>query len=192
MKPYLAKRNYRSNSEAIQRISSRYGLAKVIGINEDSILEEFIDFEIVPLGPKNLGSLLKKIHSEKNSSGVSLVHGDFGEHNTTIINGEPMCFDYEYTHFGNPYVDIGKVVLRNCFNEDDFFEFFRNYSNDLPKPENFREGLIYFCDWQNSSRLEKRLPYHEIPLIRKERLKKTNKNNLFSLLDAFKSKINIK
>jgi len=184
MKTYLAKRNYRSNSEAIQRISSRYGVAKVIEINEDSILEEFVDFEIVALGPENLGLLLKKIHSERNSSGIPLVHGDFGEHNTTIINKELRCFDYEYAHFGNPYVDIGKVVLRSCFDEDDFFEFFINYSNDLPKPENFKEGLIYFCDWQNSLRLEKMLPYHEIPLIRKERLKKTNKNNLLSLFDA--------
>ena len=191
MKTYLAKRNYRSDFEAIKKIS-KYGVARVIKINEHSILEEFVDFEIVPLGPKNLGSLLRKIHSEKSSLGISLVHGDFGEHNTTMINNEPKCFDYEYAHFGNPYTDIGKVVLRSCSNENDFLDFFMNYSGGLPKPENFREGLIYFCDWHHLIRLEKGLPYHEVPLIRKSRLEKSDGKNLLSLLDAFKSEIKLK
>ena len=163
MKTYMAKRNHRSDPEAIQRIS-KYGVMGVKGINKHYIIEEFVDFEIFPLGPKNLALLLKDIHSEKNSFGISLVHGDFGEHNTTMINGKMKCFDYEYAHFGNPYVDIGKVVLRNCSSESDFIEFFMNYLGDLPKPEDFRDGLIYFCNWHHMIRLEKELPYHEVPL----------------------------
>ena len=190
MKTYLAKRDHMSSSEAIQRIS-KYGLAKVLKINEDSILEEFVDFKVVPLGPKNLGSLLRKIHSEKDSSGISLVHGDFGEHNTTIINGESICFDYEYTHFGNIYSDIGKVVLRDCSGWQEFTDFFICYNGVLPDSNEFKEGLIYFCDWQNSLRLEKEVPYSEVPLVRKNRLLRIKDKNLGRILEAFKSEVKL-
>jgi len=191
MKTYLAKRNHKSDSEAI-KIISKYGVAKVLEINRDSILEEFVDFKVVPLGPKNLGSLLRKIHSEKDSSGISLVHGDFGEHNTTRINGEPKCFDYEYAHFGNTYSDIGKVVLRNCDGWESFADFFIYYNKKLPDPEEFKEGLIYFCDWQSSLRLEKDVPYSEVPLVRKNRLLRIKDKNLCRILEAFKSGVNLK
>ncbi len=190
MKTYIAKRNHRSEPEAIQRLS-KYGIAKVFEITESQIFEEYVNFEVIPLGPKNLGSLLKKIHSEKNSLGTSLVHGDFGEYNTTIINGESKCFDYEYAHFGNTYADIGRVVLRDCSSENDFVDFFANYFRLMPKPDILRKGLIYFCDWQYMLRSEKGLPYANVPLIRKGRLKKA-RDDLNEILDLFKSEVKLK
>ena len=191
MKIYIAKRNYRSEPEAILRLSN-HGVARVLEINENSIIEEFIDFEKRKLGLKRLGHLLNKIHSERNHLGISLVHGDFGEHNATLINNEPKCFDYEYAHFGNVYADIGRVVLRDCDSWEDFTYFFSCYTGKIPKPEEFREGLIYFCNWQSSLRADKKLQYSEVPLYRKSRLNKVNGKDLGKILEAFKSEVKLR
>jgi len=190
MRNYIGKRNYRSEPEAISRLSN-YGVAKVLKINETNIIEEFVRFNVRKLGPKKLGALLNKIHSETNTLGQSLVHGDFGEHNTTILHSEPKCFDYEYAHFGDIYADLGKVILRDCNNWEGFTDFFSCYAGEIPHAKELKRGLIYFCDWQNSLRIEKQLPYSEVPLHRKNRLRKVKSKSLMEILDAFKSEVRL-
>lgn len=191
MKTHIAKRNFRSDPKAIKLISKKYGLAKVLKIGENYILEEFIDFKRIHPTLEQMSSLLKRIHSEKNEYNVPLVHGDFGPHNTTLINGKIKCFDYEYSHFGNIYSDIGRVLLRNCDNLKDINFFFNIYAETFPEMYKLKKGLIYFCNWQYELRKEKNLPYKEVPLIRAERIKKT-KNSLNEIMDAFKSEVKIK
>ena len=191
MRTYIAKRNFRSEEEAIKRISSKFGLAKVLKIWDDYLLEEFVDFKQINPSLNQLSFLLKRIHSEKNVVGLSLVHGDFGEHNVTIINGETKCFDYEYSHFGNIYTDIGRVVLRRCNNFDEVNTFFDIYSDGFPSNDKLKNGLIYFCNWQYELRKEKNLPYQQVPLIRAEKIKKIN-NDLSEILYAFKSRVDTK
>jgi RIO-like serine/threonine protein kinase len=190
MRLYTAKRNYRSDPEAIRKLS-KYGVAKVFEIGEDYLLEEFVDFENIKLGPAKLGQLLKKIHGESNEKGIPLIHGDFGEHNTTVIENESLCYDYEYARFGEKYSDTGRVILRDCPETIDVEEFFHHYSGRLPPMEELSEGLKYFCDLQNAYRIEKELPFADVPLIRKERLNKNKHLNLVSILDAFKSKVRL-
>jgi len=191
MKTHLAKRNFRSEKEAIKKISSKFGVTKVLKIGKDYILEKFVDFNYKKLSLSQLSILLKEIHSEKNNSYLPLVHGDFSSQNTTLYLGEPKCFDYEYSHFGNAYVDIGRVLLRDCNDFKDVKMFFDIYSGNIPNLNLLKDGLIYFCDWQNSLRLEKNLLFEKVPLIRKERIKQAS-NNLEEIIEAFKSEVKIK
>ncbi len=188
MKTYIAKRNFRSEEEAIKEISQRFGLARVLEIEKDYLLEEFINFEKIDLSLGQLSYLLKNIHSVKNNSGVSLVHGDFSQHNTTLFEGTAKCFDYEYCHFGNVYADVGRVLLRECGNFEDTELFFNIYSGGFPKSEELKDGLIYFCNWQHELRKEKNLPYQDIPLIRSKRIENVS-NKLEDILNAFKSEV---
>lgn len=188
MKKFRAKRSISSNKEAIKRVS-KYGIAKVLEINEKEIIEEHVNFELNYVNPKNLGKLLRKIHSEKNKHGENLVHGDFGEHNTTIFYGKPKCFDYEHAHFGNTYADIGRVILRDCNTFDEIGNFFKNYSGKIPDPKEMKKGLSYFCEWQHDLRDEKGVAYKHIPLIRKDRLDKTNTNDFKKIIKNFKAEI---
>jgi len=191
MKTYIAKRNFRSDKEAIKLISERYGFPKVIEIGNDYILEEFVEFKNIYPSLNQMSSLLKNIHSEKNLNKEPLVHGDFGAHNTILVNGEVKCFDYEYSHFGNVYADIGRVLLRGCKNVDDVYSFFNTYSNSIPDIEELKEGLIYFCNWQHDLRKEKELQYQKVPLIRASRILNSD-NNLENIIKAFKEEVSIK
>lgn len=190
MKTHTAKRNFRSEHEAIKEISSRFGLAKVLEIGEDYLLEEFIDFEKIDISLDQLSYLLRNIHSIRNTHGSSLVHGDFSKHNTTLFNGNPKCFDYEYSHFGNVYSDVGRVLLRECRNFRDAVLFFDIYSEGFPESDELRDGLIYFCNWQYELRKEKSLPYQDVPLIRSKRVEDAC-NKLEDILNAFKSEVKI-
>jgi hypothetical protein len=188
MKTYVAKRNFRSEEEAIKKISSRFGLAKVLEIGNDYLLEEYVEFEKIDLSLDQLSYLLKDIHSIRNNSGLYLVHGDFSQHNTTLFEGNAKCFDYEYSHFGNTYADVGRILLRECRGFKDTELFFNIYSNGFPKCDELKEGLIYFCNWQNELRKEKNLPYQEVPLIRGKRIEKV-RNKLEDILNAFKFEV---
>ncbi len=188
MKTYIAKRNFRSDEEAIKEISSRFGLAKVLEIGKYYLLEEFINFEKIDLSLDQLSYLLKNIHSVRDNSGFSLVHGDFSQHNTTLFDGNEKCFDYEYSHFGNVYADVGRVLLRECGDFEDAELFFNIYSGGFPKSDELKDGLIYFCNWQHELRKEKNLPCQDVPLIRGKRIENVC-NKLEDILNAFKSEV---
>ena len=132
MKPkiFLGKRSKFSDSEAIFMIS-KYGIARVIDITEDKIVEEFIEFEKTNLTLLELATLAREIHQNKRD-GQSLVHGDFGLNNTTIYRGVPKCYDYEHVHFGNKYVDLGRVVLRSCKSIEEVETFLERYNGRMP------------------------------------------------------------
>jgi hypothetical protein len=190
MKTFIAKRSPFSTEDAIRKISSRWGLAKVIEIGKDHIVEEHVNFQYKKPSLKKMAQLLKEIHSETNISGVNLVHGDFSFQNVTILDGDIKCFDYEHSHFGNPYADIGRIILRGCGNILEALNFFGEYSGSVPEPEILREGLIYFCDWQNLLRETKGLPFAEVPLLRKEKIEKAT-NCLENILYSFGSEVKL-
>jgi hypothetical protein len=185
-KIFLARRGKYSHLEAISLIS-KYGVAKVIGINKESIIEEFVRFDKMPLTINQLARLAKQIHANKRNN-LSLVHGDFSSNNTTLFLGVPRCYDYEHAHFGNIYVDIGRVILRDCNSLQEVEYFFKEYRGDVPSMEELISGLIVFCDWQNKLRVEKNAPYQEVPLVRKARLKRAPKD-ITSIINSFKEEV---
>ena len=168
---------------------SRFGLTNVLEIGIDYIIEEFIDFQHIPLSLEQLATLLRDIHSAQSFEGY-LVHGDYSTGNTTLYEGEPCCFDYEYAHFGrdefDAYRDIGRVVLRSCSNMVEADNFFCIYAGSRPDNDSLREGFSRFCDWQHAMRSEKRLPYAEVPLIRKQRIAMA-RNTADDIITAFTS-----
>lgn len=186
-KYFLAKRDPTlSTPKAITKIS-KFGITPVILIGHNYILEKFIKFEYKAPSLKQLAYLLRDIHNNNYSQGT-LVHGDFSKNNTTIYKGNLHCLDYEFSHFGNPYVDIGRIILRECNNEDDINDFFKFYSGGVPPLKLLQEGLSYFCDWQHLIRKRKKFPFQNIPLVRKERISESGKNYK-QILKAFKDKV---
>ncbi|MEK6927922.1 MAG: hypothetical protein AABX11_05825 [Nanoarchaeota archaeon] len=180
------KRSKYSEPEAIMAIS-RFGISNVIEIGADFIIERYIPF--TPFAPTldQLAELTKRIHRTTHEN-KNLVHGDLGFNNATVINTIPKCFDYEHAHFGNLYADLGRILLRCCKSDRDVESFFDIYSGRLPDLEVLRGGLIYFCEWQNLIRSEKKLPFSEVPLKRRERLVKT-RECLKDILKAFKDPV---
>ncbi len=183
-KYFVAKRDPElSEAPAIEKISS-YGVAPVIFVGDSYILEEYVEFYPQKLTLEDSGKLLYEIH--KNTfQGRQLVHGDFGETNTTYVEGNPRCFDYEYTHFGNAYVDLGRVILRICESPEEMIHFFENYTGQIPTPKDLSEGLSSFCDRQNLMRIRKNLASQNIPLIRKNQIAKSKKD-IVSIFNSFK------
>lgn len=181
-KYFIAKRDpVLSDSLAIKEIS-RYGIAPVIFVGDSYILEGYVEFSGRGLKLEDCGNLLSSIHMNK-FEGKSLVHGDFGSSNTTDSDGNPKCFDYEFTHFGDVYRDLGRVILRNCNSPEEMIYFFESYSGKIPSLEELIEGLCSFCDWQNLMR--KNSEFQEIPLIRKRQVK-SSKKNIKAIFNSFK------
>lgn len=185
---FLGKRSCFSDTEAILRIS-KYGLAKIIKIEQDKVIEEFIEFDNKPLDIKQLAYLAKNIHQNKKDL-KSLVHGDLGAYNTTLYKNVPKCYDYEHAHFGNNYSDLGRIILRSCKDVTEVANFFNEYGTGTPNPLELKEGLIYFCNWQHKIRCEKGLSYQQVPLIRKQRLEGASED-LVEILKAFKDEVNL-
>ncbi len=183
------RRSKYSDREAIFDIS-RYGVARVLEVTDSSIVQEFVQFDLMPPNLRQLAELAYKIHSNSNTKG-NLVHGDFGPYNITVSFGDPKCYDYEHTHYGNIYVDLGRVILRSCRDVNEVRDFFTNYSGAIPSTDELREGLISFCEWQHLIRAEKGLLFQEVPLIRRERLFSA-RSELDDLLEAFKSEVVVK
>lgn len=188
-KIFIGKRSKFSNPEAILKISE-YGLAKVIKIEEDKILQEFIEFNKIQLNITQLASLVKIIHQNKKGNDT-LVHGDIGFYNTTLYKGVPKCYDYEHAHFGNAYIDLGRIILRACKNIKEIEIFFNEYCGGIPLNLELKEGFINFCNWQNITRSEKGIPFQQVPLIRKQRLEETS-GDLLEILKAFKDEVQLK
>lgn len=183
----IKKRSFYSEENAI-KVISEFGISQVIEVSNEEILETYNPFEKQFLTLKDYARLAQKIHQTKNH-GVSLVHGDLSRHNTTLINGKIFCFDYEHTHWGNPFADLGRILLRECESyEDSLFFLETYYSNSLPDINELQNGIIYFCDWQHKIRKEKKLEYSEVPLIRKGRVLKTNLD-LENIMYEFKREI---
>lgn len=183
---FIGKRSKFSEPSAIIRIS-KYGIARVLAINQKTIIQEFVEFEKKDLTLNQLANLARQIHSEKDSKGT-LVHGDLSNNNTTLYEGEEKCYDYEHAHFGEPYADIGRIILRSCDGEDQVRDFFIAYSGRMPGTEEIRDGLIYFCNWQHKLRKDKSLSFSDIPLERRNRVMRAGKN--FSrIITAFQARV---
>jgi hypothetical protein len=186
---FLSKRSETlSDASAIERVSD-YGIAKVLWIGKSDILQLFVDFDHIPLNLRELTELMKKIHSNKKND-LTLVHGDFSSHNTTIYHGEAKCFDYEHNHWGNPYIDIGRIVLRECLSEGDIKLLFDNYSGGIPPLEELRFGFIAFCKRQYEMRCEKNQVFQKVPKLRAERLLSSG-STLSEILCAFKDPVRL-
>ena len=186
-KLFLARRSKTlSEVSAIEAIA-QYGFAPIYLIGKDFILQKNIDFTHRALELDQLTNLLRLIHNNINE-GKTLVHGDFGQHNTTFYNGEPRCFDFEYTHWGNPYIDIGRMVLREMGTEEEVIKFFFNYLGNVPRLSELRNGFIAFCQRQYKMRAEKNSKFMYIPLERAKRLSKS-KSNFSDLIKAFRDSI---
>lgn len=185
-KVFIGKRSKYANSEAIIMIS-KYGTARVIEVTNNRIIEENIKFSKIKLDLSQMAYLAREIHqNEKN--GLRLVHGDLSFNNTTLYNGDPKCFDYEHAHFGNIYVDLGRIILRVCSNIEEIKIFFKMYTGSLPLVGDLKKGLATFCDWQHKVRVEKLAPYSNVPLIRKRRVEESPEN-LEDVLNRFKAEV---
>jgi hypothetical protein len=176
-----------SNASAITKISE-YGIARVFYVSATNILQQYLEFTPSNLGLDDLATLIKQIHSVREKQGT-LVHGDFSRQNTTRYQNKPYCFDYEHTHWGDPYIDLGRIVLRECKSEEEVKFFFEKYQGSLPSLYDMREGFISFCQRQYEMRHEKDLDFKEVPMIRGARLKKACNNNLAEILNAFKAPV---
>ena len=183
---FIGKRSRFSEPSAIIRIS-KYGIARVLAINQEEIIQEFVEFEKKDLTLNQLASLARKIHSEKDSKGT-LVHGDLSKGNTTIYGGEEKCYDYEHAHFGEPYADLGRIILRSCNGASQVSDFFTVYSGRTPGIEEIREGLIYFCNWQYKLRKDKGLSFSEVPLERRKRVIRAGKD-FSKIITAFRARV---
>ena len=176
-----------SSPSAIWRMS-KFSLGKIITVTENLILEQYVPFEMRELSLNEMVHLLKRIHSEKNEEGTSLVHGDFSESNTTAYNKSSVIFDSEHVHWDNIYVDLGRLLLRVCKDKNDIATVFNNYFGHIPLVDPVREGLLRFCDWQYMIRKEKDAEHPEISLIRKHNIFTAN-NDLDSVMENFKSEV---
>ena len=183
-KPYfLRKRSKYSDSEAIKLISN-YGISEIIDIDNDFILEEFVNFEKVDLSLDEYVSLLQSIHTN-NKDGLSLVHGDFSKFNTTKLNSLSLVIDYEHAHWGNIYEDLGRIILRETISVDESLSFLESYFKSIPDKQELRNGIVTFCYWQNKIRVEKNIPYSNVPLKRARRVLAAN-NSYDAIINAFK------
>ncbi len=186
-KYFLSKRCEKlSDASAIERVSN-YGVARVLWVGRSEILQQFVDFDLVPLNLKEMAGLMGRIHSNK-QDGLTLVHGDFSNSNTTRHNGDAKCFDYEHSHWGNPYVDIGRMVLRNCVSEKDVDLLFESYYGGMPPLEEMRDGFIAFCQRQYDMRHLKNLAFQVVPKVRAKRLRGCG-STLCEILHAFKDPV---
>ena len=186
---FLSKRSKTfSEPSAIKKVSD-YGIAPVIWVGESNILQPFVNFEPIKPELKNLAEIMKKIHSNKQNN-LTLVHGDFGSHNTTTYLGETKCFDYEYSHWGSPYIDLGRVVLRECKSEEDVNLLLENYFGGIPSLQELKLGFMDFCQRQYEMRREKNQDFQEVPLIRAKRLSKSG-STLAEILHAFKDPVTL-
>lgn len=183
-KKYFIKRRSKYSEDSAIRNIAIYGLSNIIDINSEFILESFVDFTKKDLSLEEYVELLHKIHSN-NEAGLSLVHGDFSKHNTTFYENEPTVFDYEHAHWGDIYVDIGRVILRETESVEESIGFLKIYFGNIPSLAKIRDGIVNFCYWQNKIREEKHLPYSNVPLIRAERVN-SNGNTYSNLIMEFK------
>jgi|SRR3989338_4528158 len=183
---FIGKRSKFSEPAAIIKIS-KYGIAKVLDITHDSIIQEFVDFEKKDLTLNQLANLARKIHLERDIKGI-LVHGDLSNNNTSLYFGEEKCYDYEHAHFGEPYADIGRIILRSCKEVNLTREFFMSYSGIIPEVEELKNGLIYFCNWQYKLRIDKGLPFSSVPLERIKRVINADKD-FDKIISAFCAKV---
>lgn len=163
-----ARSSLLSHGSAIKSIS-HYGVGKVLSVGEKHILQEYVEFEQTALTHLQLINLMKKIHRDK-KDGLTLVHGDFSRYNTTDHSGSSKCFDYEYSHWGSPYTDIARVVLRECESEKEAEVLLNLYFDGLPSLDELRQGFIIFCLRQYEMRKEKNQPFQDVPLMRAKRL----------------------
>ncbi|HIH32177.1 TPA: hypothetical protein HA235_05705 [Candidatus Woesearchaeota archaeon] len=177
-------RSQYSSADAIKKMS-KFSLGKNILVGTDWILEEYVSFDNHKPSLYNMILLLKEIHKEKNLLGQSLVHGDFSSLNITIYNNLTYVYDNEHVHWDNIYVDLGRVLLRECNNGKDIFDVFNIYFQNIPSTKILREGLMVFCDWQHIIRKEKNRPYVDIPLLRKKKIL-DSRDDLDSIINAFK------
>ncbi len=186
---FLSNRsNNLSDISAIKKVSD-YGLSPVFWVGDSQILQSFVEFNSAPLNLSELTLLMKKIHSNQ-KGGLALIHGDFSRWNTVKYSEKAKCFDYEYCNWGNLYVDLGRVILRECKSEKEANLLLENYFGYTPKVEDLREGLITFCQRQYEMRHEKNQSFQEIPKLRIERLLKSNLK-IEEILRAFKEEIKI-
>ncbi len=181
---FIGKREPSIGDEEAIREIAKYGIAEIKEVGENYILEQFIEFEHMHLTLEEMAILLKEIHSN-NHLGNPLVHGDYSRHNTTRLGGVPKCFDFEFTHYGDPFRDIGRVVLRECPQIEDVYSFLEIYSGKIPPRMELREGLISFCDWQHLMRTRKNVPYQNVPLLRKKQIIGASQNTK-GIIQAFK------
>ena len=184
-KYFVARRDPVLSERSAIKLISQYGIIPVILVGDSYILEKYVNFNPKQLKLEDRGKLLGLIHSN-NLGGKPLVHGDFGISNTTYFNDAPKCLDYEFTHFGDVYRDIGRVILRNCGSVGEMVHFFDNYPSGIPSPDKLKDGLSSFCDWQNLLRIRKNLEFPEVPLIRKEQVKDSRKN-IEAIFKSFKN-----
>lgn len=115
--------------------------------------------------------------------------------NKVLVEKSPIQFSIGilfilHQSTGNPYADIGRILLRVCNSIDEAFDFFKYYSTNTPNSSEFRDGLIYFCGWQNNLRKEKNLPYQEVSILRKRRIESAA-DNLESIFHAFKLEVSL-
>ena len=183
---FLRKRSFYSDVEAIKSIS-KFGISKVIDIDANFVLEEFINFKKIDLSLDEYIPLLQKIHSHMKNN-LILVHGDFSKYNTTNFNSKPVVMDYEHAHWGNIYEDLGRIILRETSSVENSLNFLESYFNQIPNKKELRDGVLAFCYWQNKIRLEKSLPYAHIPLKRAKRVLLAD-NSYKSILNSFRSQI---
>lgn len=187
-KYFLSKRDPDlSDKSAIEKITG-YGISPIMLIGEDYILQRYVDFsKTSALRIEEMSYLLRQIHSNKGKGGL-LVHGDFSRHNTCKLEKVPRCYDYEFTHFGDPFIDLGRIILRELSGPEDIEKFFKVYSNGyLPSTERLKEGLSLFCDWQYLLRKRKNQPHQEVPLKRKEKIIKSSKKDFLDIINNFKT-----
>jgi len=175
-----------SDPSAIESVSD-YGIAKVIWIGKSRILQPFINFEKIPLKLIEQLNLMKKIHQNKKGS-LSLIHGDFSNNNLTNYGNEVKCFDYEHSHWGNPYVDIGRIILRECTSQEDIDFVLDNYFYKRPSAKELKQGFLVFCQRHYEMRHEKNQAFQEIPKLRAKRLLKSNLT-LNEILHSFKDPV---
>lgn len=146
---YLSPRDPELSDKDAIKLISQYGIVPITYIGSNFLLQPYIQFNhIRSKSPSEFGKLLKKIHGNS-YRGKPFVHGDFAGHNTTKLDRDLKCFDFEFTHFGDPYLDIGRIILRECDTINDVIEFFEVYSGKVPKNDVLANGLSRFCDWQH-------------------------------------------
>lgn len=179
---WVYRRSQMSQSSAIQAIAPHCA-AQVHHVVGPYIVESYVAINQARLSLEEWGSFLERIHKYHPGYGI-LVHGDLGNHNITRINQRPCCFDLEHVHWGDPYVDLGRIILRECGNPEDLALLFTHYKRPLPSHEVLTQGLSVFCDFQYKLRTLKGAPFRHVPHVRKKRMHQTGKS-LEHVLKAF-------
>jgi len=120
----------------------------------------------------------------------TLIHGDFYRDNVVCSEGQLKVIDLEQTRYGNPYTDIGRMILREATNMPQAIDMLGFLGVDLNNTSEIKQGFAEFCLSQHRARIERARPYSEVPIIRRKRILESN-DDVEEIINALKNDVDI-